>query len=200
MRSAKKMLIYQNSAISGRASGPRQTDKKGDCYTTNEIYRGVLFWKRQPRGDYGVRAGRGTYRRGRLLQDYVRPRDLGGLTITKPIKPALAAYVEGTQMLESAEAPGRWYVADVDGEPLLDSGNVFDPPYSSGGTFSVMRKGDTYKKYCRSGSNFRKDKSFTGNNMDMRSLTLFLREVLFSAGLALRLQGKCGYSSRSHAP
>ncbi len=57
---------------------------------------------------------------------------LGGLTITKPIKPAPAAYVEGAQMLESVEAPGRWYVADVDGTPLLDSGNVFDPPVQTG--------------------------------------------------------------------
>lgn len=57
---------------------------------------------------------------------------LGGLTITKPIKPAPAAYVEGAQMLESTEAPGRWYVADTDGEPLLDSGNVFDPPVQAG--------------------------------------------------------------------
>ena len=57
---------------------------------------------------------------------------LGGLTITKPIKPAPAAYVEGAQMLESTENPGRWYVANVDGEPLLDSGNVFDPPVQPG--------------------------------------------------------------------
>lgn len=65
-------------------------------------------------------------------QDAREFEKLGGLTITKPIKPAPAAYVEGAQMLESTENPGRWYVADVDGEPLLDSGNVFDPPVQPG--------------------------------------------------------------------
>lgn len=70
-------------------------------------------------------------------------------------------------------------------------GVIIDPPYSSGGTFSTMRKGDTYKKYCRSGSEFGKDKSFTGDNMDMRSFTLFLREVLFSARLKTKDQGVC---------
>ena len=65
-------------------------------------------------------------------QDAREFEKLGGLTITKPIKPAPAAYVEGAQMLESTEAPGRWYVADVDGEPILDSGNVFDPPVKAG--------------------------------------------------------------------
>lgn len=63
-------------------------------------------------------------------QDAREFEKLGGLTITKPIKPAPAAYVEGAQMLESTENPGRWYVAD--GEPLLDSGNVFDPPVQPG--------------------------------------------------------------------
>ena len=70
-------------------------------------------------------------------------------------------------------------------------GVIIDPPYSSGGTFSTMRKGNTYKKYCRSGSEFGKDKSFTGDNMDMRSFTLFLREVLFSARLKTKDQGVC---------
>ena len=65
-------------------------------------------------------------------QDAREFEKLGGLTITKSIKPAPAAYVEGAQMLESTENPGRWYVADVDGEPLLDSGNVFDPPVQPG--------------------------------------------------------------------
>ena len=65
-------------------------------------------------------------------QDAREFEKLGGLTITKPIKPAPASYVEGAQMLESTEAPGRWYVADTDGEPLLDSGNVFDPPVQAG--------------------------------------------------------------------
>ena len=71
-------------------------------------------------------------------------------------------------------------------EPEVD-GVIIDPPYSSGGTFSTMRKGDTYKKYCRSGSEFGKDKSFTGDNMDMWSFTLFLREVCrFSSALLAR--------------
>lgn len=65
-------------------------------------------------------------------QDAREFEKLGGLTITKSIKPAPAAYVEGAQMLESTENPGRWYVADVDGGPLLDSGNVFDPPVQPG--------------------------------------------------------------------
>lgn len=59
------------------------------------------------------------------------------------------------------EIPGR----DVDGV-------IIDPPYSSGGTFSTMRKGDTYKKYCRSGSDFGKDKSFTGDNMDNECISI----------------------------
>lgn len=62
-------------------------------------------------------------------------------------------------------------------------GIIIDPPYSSGGTFSTSRKASTYKKYCRTGSDFGRDKSFTGDNMDMRSFTAFLREVLFSARL-----------------
>ena len=70
-------------------------------------------------------------------------------------------------------------------------GVIIDPPYSSGGTFSTMRKSDTYKKYCSSGSEFGKDKSFTGDNMDMRSFTLFLREVLFSARMKTKDQGVC---------
>ena len=65
-------------------------------------------------------------------QDAREFEKLGGLTITKPLKPVPAAYVEGAQMLESTENPGSWYVADTDGEPLLDSGNVFDPPVQPG--------------------------------------------------------------------
>lgn len=64
-------------------------------------------------------------------QDARELQSLGALTITKPIKRA-PAYVEGAQMLESTEAPGRWYVADTDGEPILDSENVFDPPVHAG--------------------------------------------------------------------
>lgn len=79
---------------------------KGDCYTMKALVM--------------------------TAQDAREFEKLGGLTITKPIKPAPAAYVEGAQMLESTEAPGRWYVADTDGEPLLDSGNVFDPPVQPG--------------------------------------------------------------------
>ena len=65
-------------------------------------------------------------------QDAREFEKLGGLTITKPIKPAPAAYVEGAQILESTEVPGRWYVANADGEPLLNSGNVFAPPVNAG--------------------------------------------------------------------
>lgn len=79
---------------------------KGDCYTMKALVM--------------------------TAQDAREFEKLGGLTITKTIKPAPAAYVEGAQMLESTEAPGRWYVADTDGEPLLDSGNVFDPPVQPG--------------------------------------------------------------------
>ena len=79
---------------------------KGDCYTMKAIVM--------------------------TTQDAREFEKLGGLTITKPLKPVPAAYVEGAQMLESTENPGSWYVADTDGEPLLDSGNVFDPPVQPG--------------------------------------------------------------------
>ena len=79
---------------------------KGDCYTMKSIIM--------------------------TAQDAREFEKLGGLTITKPIKPAPATYIEGASILESFEEPGRWYVADMDGEPLLDSGDTFAPPVQAG--------------------------------------------------------------------
>lgn len=70
-------------------------------------------------------------------------------------------------------------------------GVIIDPPYSSGGTFSTQRKMDTFNKYCTSGSEFGKDKNFTGDNMDMRSMTMFMREVLFTARMKTKDHGVC---------
>jgi len=64
-------------------------------------------------------------------QDAREFEKLGGLTITKPIKPA-PRYIEGAQLLESTENAGRWYIADMDGKPVMESGNVFDPPVQTG--------------------------------------------------------------------
>ncbi len=71
-------------------------------------------------------------------------------------------------------------------------GFIIDPPYSSGGTFSTQRKNDTASKYASSGSaRAVKMPSFSGDNMDMRSYTNFLREVLFIARAKTKEGGVC---------
>lgn len=57
---------------------------------------------------------------------------LGGLTITKPIKPAPPPYVEGAQIVE--RSPGRWLLVGPDGD--LDAAervaNTYTPPVQPG--------------------------------------------------------------------
>lgn len=53
-----------------------------------------------------------------------------------------------------------------------------DPPYSSGALHAGGRKASTKSKYCSTEFNgSARFQSFTGDNMDQRSLILFLREV-----------------------
>lgn len=54
-----------------------------------------------------------------------------------------------------------------------------DPPYSSGGLFAGDRKMDTRNKYTRTEYNgASRCQSFSGDNMDQRSFTEFMRMVL----------------------
>lgn len=55
---------------------------------------------------------------------------LGGLTITKPIKPAPAAYVEGAKMEEVS--PGAWNLIREGVVYAHDGGAVFTPPVQPG--------------------------------------------------------------------
>lgn len=66
---------------------------------------------------------------------------------------------------------------------------LMDPPYSSGGLFAGDRKASTKDKYTRKEYNgaFRLP-SFSGDNMDQRSFTEFMRMVLHTA----RLKSKDG--------
>lgn len=51
-----------------------------------------------------------------------------------------------------------------------------DPPYSSGGLFAGQRKASTAKKYCDDDFNgAAKRPDFTGDNMDQRAFTEFMR-------------------------
>lgn len=69
-------------------------------------------------------------------------------------------------------------------------GVIIDPPYSSGGTFSTQRKVNTAEKYLTSGSQRGKElPNFTGDNMDMRSFTMFMREVLCAARIKTKKEG-----------
>lgn len=57
-----------------------------------------------------------------------------------------------------------------------------DPPYSSGGLFAGDRKADTRNKYTRTECNgAARCQSFSGDNMDQRSFTEFMRMVLHTA-------------------
>jgi len=54
-----------------------------------------------------------------------------------------------------------------------------DPPYSSGGLFSGDRKASTRTKYCdRKYNGAARFQNFSGDNMDQRSFTEFMRMVL----------------------
>ncbi len=68
-----------------------------------------------------------------------------------------------------------------------------DPPYSSGGLFAGDRKRDTRVKYI--GNEFNgaaRFRSFSGDNMDQRSFTEFLRMVLFKCRQKTVPGGICG--------
>lgn len=55
---------------------------------------------------------------------------------------------------------------------------VCDPPYSSGGLYAGQRKASTKKKYTDDDYNGAARKpSFTGDNMDQRAFTEFMRWV-----------------------
>lgn len=57
-----------------------------------------------------------------------------------------------------------------------------DPPYSSGGTFTGDRQASTKEKYCDSKYNgAARFQSFSGDNMDQRSFTEFMRMVMARA-------------------
>lgn len=77
---------------------------KGDCYTMKAIVM--------------------------TAQDAREFEKLGGLTITKPIKPAPAAYVEGAKMEEAA--PGRWNLIREGVIYAHDGGATFTPPVNAG--------------------------------------------------------------------
>lgn len=77
----------------------------------------------------------------------------------------------------------RLYLGDcLDFIPTMEDGSVdlilTDPPYSSGGLFAGDRKAKTGAKYADKKFNGAADlDDFSGDNMDQRSFTLFMREV-----------------------
>lgn len=77
---------------------------KGDCYTMKALVM--------------------------TAQDAREFEKLGGLTITKPIKPAPAAYVEGAKMEEAA--PGRWNLIREGVIYAHDGGATFTTPVNAG--------------------------------------------------------------------
>ena len=71
-------------------------------------------------------------------------------------------------------------------------GLIIDPPYSSGGTFSTQRKVESGKKYLDTGGGKQTDfPNFSGDNMDMRSFTMFMRAVLFEGRQKTKESGVC---------
>lgn len=71
-------------------------------------------------------------------------------------------------------------------------GLIIDPPYSSGGTFSTQRKAESGKKYLDTGGAKQTElPSFSGDNMDMRSFTMFMRAVLFEGRQKTKESGVC---------
>lgn len=64
-------------------------------------------------------------------------------------------------------------------------GLIIDPPYSSGGTFSTQRKAESGKKYLDTGGAKQTElPSFSGDNMDMRSFTMFMRAIRTMSALS----------------
>ena len=64
-----------------------------------------------------------------------------------------------------------------------------DPPYSSGGLFAGDRKASTRKKYTDADfSGAARFQNFSGDNMDQRSFTEFMRRVFMAA----RMKSKPG--------
>lgn len=67
-----------------------------------------------------------------------------------------------------------------------------DPPYSSGGLFAGDRKKDTKDKYCDDKYNgASRFDSFSGDNMDQRSFTEFMRMVLSKARIKCKDEAIC---------
>lgn len=67
-----------------------------------------------------------------------------------------------------------------------------DPPYSSGGLFAGDRKRTTSEKYTDTGyCGASRYPDFSGDNMDQRSFTSFMREVLFRARLKSKNEAVC---------
>lgn len=67
-----------------------------------------------------------------------------------------------------------------------------DPPYSSGGLHTSTRQQATGKKYGGKEHNgMMRFADFEGDNMDMRSFTAFMRDVLFTARQKTRESGLC---------
>lgn len=68
-----------------------------------------------------------------------------------------------------------------------------DPPYSSGGLFAGDRKRSTTDKYTDTDYNgASRFSDFSGDNMDQRSFTWFLRETLSRARMVTKPGGVCG--------
>ena len=89
----------------------------------------------------------------------------------------------------------RLYKGDcLDFIPALEDGTIdlilTDPPYSSGGLFAGDRKQSTGVKYADNKFHGAYDlDDFSGDNMDQRSFTAFMRELL-------RLAQPTGYDGR----
>lgn len=67
-----------------------------------------------------------------------------------------------------------------------------DPPYSSGGLFAVDRKKDTRNKYCDNSYNgASRFQNFSGDNMDQRSFTEFMRTVFFKSRMKCKAGAIC---------
>ena len=67
-----------------------------------------------------------------------------------------------------------------------------DPPYSSGGLFAGDRKASTRVKYCDDDYNgAARFQDFSGDNMDQRSFTEFMRMVLSKCRQKAKLESVC---------
>jgi|GEM_PF-6076234 len=72
-----------------------------------------------------------------------------------------------------------------------------DPPYSSGGLFAGDRKASGRVKYCDKDHNgIARFQDFSGDNMDQRSFTEFMRTVLFYARQKTKAGGAIRPKSR----